>query len=133
MFDYISICKENPIGVLATINGEKIKTRMFLFLFAEGKKAYFSTSEKKPVCKQLNENPSVSFCTHSKNFEPVISLNGKAVFVEDPKLKVRALEESPLIKEIFKTPGNPDLKLFYIDIEEIETFLSNEGIKNYLL
>ena len=71
----------------------------------------------------------MSFCAYAEGFNPVISLNGKAVFVEDVKLKAQALDENPDIKELFKTPDNPVFKLFSIDTEEVVTFSFAEGSK----
>lgn len=133
MLNYAEILKENPNGVLATQNDGKVSTRVFQYLFAEGNKVYFSTSSEKPVYKQLQANPYVSFCTYPQNYTPVLSINGKAVFVEDMTLKTRALDEYPLIKGIYKTPDNPVFKIFYIDVEEIETFSFAEGPKQYKL
>jgi uncharacterized pyridoxamine 5'-phosphate oxidase family protein len=133
MFNFEPILKANPNGVLATQEGTKVKTRIFQYLFADGKKVYFSTSNEKPVYTQLQANPQVSFCTYPKDFNPVISINGKAVFVEDIKLKTRALDENPGIKGIFKTPDNPIFKIFYIDTEEVETFSFSEGPKTHTL
>ena len=133
MFDFVPILKENPNGVLATQDGVKVKTRVFQYLFADGKKVYFSTNGEKPVYAQLKANPQVSFCTYPNNFSPVLSANGKAVFVEDIGLKTRALDENPQIKGIYKTPDNPIFKIFYIDVEEIETFSFTEGPKTYTL
>ena len=98
MFNFEAILKENPNGVLATQDGVKIKTRVFQYLFADGKKVYFCTNTEKPVYAQLKTNPQVSFCTYSKDFSPVVSVNGEAVFVEDIGLKTRALDENPSIK-----------------------------------
>ena len=133
MFDFEPILKENPNGVLATQDGIKVKTRVFQYLFAEGKKVYFCTNSEKPVYAQLKANPQVSFCTYPKNFSLVLSVNGKAVFVEDIGLKTRALDENPPIKGIYKDPSNPLFKIFYIDVEEIQTFNFTEGPKTYTL
>jgi uncharacterized pyridoxamine 5'-phosphate oxidase family protein len=133
MIDYSEILRANPVGVLATQDGDKVKTRVFQFLFADGKKVYFCTSSEKAVYEQLKANPSVSFCTFSKDFAPVLSVDGKIVFTEDLTLKGRALDENPLIKGIYNTPDNPIFKLFYIDAEEIETFSFAEGAKTYKL
>jgi uncharacterized pyridoxamine 5'-phosphate oxidase family protein len=133
MFNFEPILKENPNGVLATQDGTKVKTRVFQYLFADGKKVYFGTNSEKPVYAQLKASPQVSFCTYSKNFSPVLSVNGKAVFVEDIGLKARALDENPGIKQIYKTPDNPIFKIFYIDAAEIETFSFTEGPKTYTL
>ncbi len=129
MNEFVSVLKANPNGVLATQDGQNVKTRVFQFLFAEENKVYFCTSSEKPVYGQLQKNPNVSFCTWQQNFSPVLSVNGKAVFVEDLKLKTRALDENPGIKGIYNTPDNPVFKIFYIDVNEVETFSFTEGPK----
>jgi uncharacterized pyridoxamine 5'-phosphate oxidase family protein len=133
MFDYAAVLKANPVGVFATLDGNKARTRVFQFLFADGKKVYFCTNSDKPVYAQLQANPNVSFCTYPQDFTPVVSVNGKAVFVEDIALKTRALDENPPIKGIYKTPDNPVFKIFYIDVEEVETFSFAEGPKTYTI
>jgi uncharacterized pyridoxamine 5'-phosphate oxidase family protein len=133
MIDYAAILKANPNGVLATRDGDGLRTRVFQYLFSDGDKAYFCTSSEKPVFAQLRANPGVSFCTHPADFNPVLSINGKAVFVDDIALKTRALDENPAIKGIYKTPDNPVFRLFYIDAEEVETFSFADGPKNYRL
>jgi uncharacterized pyridoxamine 5'-phosphate oxidase family protein len=133
MFDFVSILKANPNGVMATVDGEKVATRVFQYLFADGKKVYFCTSSEKPVYAQMTARPYVSFCAYAEGFNPVISLNGKAVFVEDAKLKAQALDENPGIKGIYQTPDNPVFKLFYIDTEEVVTFSFAEGSKTHKL
>ena len=127
MINYTEILKANPNGVMATQDGNKVKTRVFQYLFADGNKVYFCTNSEKPVYKQLQENPNVSFCTFPQNFTPVLSVNGKAVFVEDLALKTKALDDNPPIKGIYKTPDNPIFKIFYVDVEEVETFSFAEG------
>ena len=131
MIDYVKILEANPNGVLATNDGKSIRTRVFQYLFADGKKIYFCTNSEKPVYAQLKNNPNISFCTYPKDFNPVLSVNGKAVFVEDISLKTKALDENPMIKGIYETPDNPIFKIFYIDTEEIETFSFTEGPNIY--
>ena len=131
MIDYAAVLKANPNGVLATQDNGKIKTRVFQYLFTDGNKVYFCTSNEKPVYKQITANPYISFCTYTADFAPVISVNGKAVFVDDKALKIRALDENPGIQGIYNTPDNPVFELFYIDLEEVETFSFAEGPKTY--
>ena len=131
MINYAEALKANPSGVLATQDGNKVKTRLFQYLFADGNKVYFCTSSEKPVYKQLQANPNVSFCTFPQGFSPVLSVNGKAVFVEDLALKAKALDENPNIKSIYKSPDNPIFKIFYVEVEEIETFSFAEGARTY--
>jgi uncharacterized pyridoxamine 5'-phosphate oxidase family protein len=133
MFDFEPILTANPNGVLATQDGAKVKTRIFRYLFAEGKNVYFCTSSEKPVYAQLRANPQASFCAYPKDFSPVLSVNGKAVFIEDMAIKTRILDENPGIKGIYKNPDNPVFKVFYLEAEEIETFSYAEGPKTYTL
>jgi uncharacterized pyridoxamine 5'-phosphate oxidase family protein len=133
MIDYATILKANPNGVLATRDGDGLRTRVFQYLFSDGNKAYFCTSSEKPVFAQLKANPNVSFCTYPAEFIPVLSINGKAVFVDDIALKTRALDENPAIKGIYQTSGNPVFRLLYIDTEEVSTFSFADGPKSYKL
>ncbi|MBE7719734.1 pyridoxamine 5'-phosphate oxidase family protein [Lacrimispora indolis] len=133
MIDYAAVLKENPNGVLATQDGNKVKTRVFQYLFTDGNKVYFCTSNQKPVYNQIKANPYVSFCTYPADFAPVVSVNGNAVFVDDISLKARALDENPGIKGLYKTPDNPVFEIFYIDVEEVETFSYSDGPKTYTI
>jgi len=133
MINFAEILNANPIGVFATLDGNKVRTRVFQYLFADGKKAFFSTSSEKPVYAQIQANPNVSFCTYPQNFDPVLSINGKAVFVEDNALKVRALEVNPKLKGMYRSADNPVFRIFYIEVEEVTTFSFAEGPKSYKL
>jgi len=133
MIDYVSILKKNPNGVFATQENGKVKTRVFQYLFADNNKVYFCTSNQKSVYKQLNKVPYASFCTYPKDLSEVISVNGSVVFVNDLSLKTRALDENIGIKEIYKTPDNPVFEIFYIAVEEIETFSFTNGPITYTI
>jgi uncharacterized pyridoxamine 5'-phosphate oxidase family protein len=131
MIDYAALLKAAPCGVLATQENGKIKMRVFQYLFSDGNKVYFCTSSEKPVYAQLKANPEVSFCAYPADYNPVLSVNGTAVFVDDMALKTRALDENPGIKGIYNTPENPVFQIFYIDVKEVETFSFAEGPKTY--
>ena len=130
MFNFAEILKNHPNGVLATFDGQTIKTRVFQFLFAEGNRAYFCTGTGKPVYEQLKANPTVSFCSQGE-FSPVLSINGKAHFAGDTPLKQRAFDEHPMLSTIYNSPDNPVFNIFYIDVEEVQTFGFAEGPKVY--
>ncbi|MDR2902660.1 MAG: pyridoxamine 5'-phosphate oxidase family protein [Lactobacillales bacterium] len=132
MIDYKKILSENACGVLATQDKNRIRTRVFHYLFSIGDKAYFCTSNEKDVYRQLKFNPAVSFCTYSDAFNPVLSIDGSAVFSTDKELKKRALDENPEIKKIYKSPDNLAFELFYIDIEEIKVFDFKNGPRKFI-
>lgn len=129
MIDFSNFFKENLNGIFTTVENGKPKSRAFQFLFSDGKKVYFCTENNKAVYKQIKENPNVSFCVHKPDFSYVLSISGKATFVNDVNLKARTLDEYPALKEMFKTPNNPILELFYVDVEEVDTFDFVNGSK----
>jgi uncharacterized pyridoxamine 5'-phosphate oxidase family protein len=47
MIDFAAILKANPNGVLATADGNKVKTRVFQYLFSDGNKVYLGTGNEK--------------------------------------------------------------------------------------
>jgi uncharacterized pyridoxamine 5'-phosphate oxidase family protein len=124
--EFIHILETYRDGVLANRAGERLRTQIMTFSFAEGNRVYFCTTSDKPVYAQLVAHPYVSYCTFPEDFEPVLSLNGRVVFVEDTAVKQRALESNYYAIRHFRDVGNPLLRVFYIDVEEIETF-SSEG------
>jgi uncharacterized pyridoxamine 5'-phosphate oxidase family protein len=128
------ILQEHPNGVLANRNGKMIRTQIISFQFVEGNKVYFGTGSEKPLYQQLIQFPYVSYCTYPEDFEPVLSLNGKVVFTDDNALKERAFNgtgyASRFLRNHYKTLDNPNLKIFYIDVEEIETF-GADGVNVY--
>jgi uncharacterized pyridoxamine 5'-phosphate oxidase family protein len=97
---------------------------------------YFCTGSEKPLYEQLLSFPYVSYCTYPEDFEPVLSLNGKVVFSDDAALKSRAFNgtgyASGFVRNHYKSLDNPNLKLFYIDVEEVETY-DSDGAKMYRL
>ncbi len=129
MIDFSNFLKENLNGIFTTVENGKPKSRAFQFLFSEGKKVYFCTENNKAVYRQIKENPNVSFCSHKADFSYVLSISGKVTFVNDISLKARALNEYPALREIFKTPDNPIFELFYVDVEEVNTFDFINGSK----
>ena len=129
MIDFSNFLKENLNGIFTTVEDGKPKSRAFQFLFSDGKKVYFCTENNKAVFRQIKENPNVSFCVHKPDFSYVLSISGKATFVNDVNLKARTLDEYPTLKEMFKTPNNPILELFYVDVEEVDTFDFVNGSK----
>ncbi|GHV77738.1 hypothetical protein AGMMS49942_25590 [Spirochaetia bacterium] len=129
---FVKVLQENPNGVLANRNGEKLRTQIITFQFAEGKRAYFATNSTKLLYEQLKRHPNISYCTFAEEFEPVLSINGKVVFTEDAAIKLRVFNGSANVQRFYQTTDNPVYKVFYIDTEEIETF-DSYGAKRYKL
>lgn len=117
-------------GVFTTVCDNKPYTRVFQVLWYEDNKLFFCTGGKKEVYEQLLNNPNVSFCVENK-YNPVLSINGNAIFIDDISYKEKAFKELPMLESIYSSPSNEVFKLFYINITEIKTFSFNEGTKVY--
>lgn len=115
-------------GVFTTVADNRPYTRVFQVLWYEHNKLFFCTGSKKEVYKQLMNNPNVSFCSENK-YNPVLSIYGKAVFLDDISYKERAFKELPMLVNLYQTPQNELFKVFYIDIEEVKTFDYTNGPK----
>lgn len=129
MIDVQGLLRKYPNGTFATKSGDSIKLRAFQYLFGEGDRVYFCTANDKPVFKQMKEDVNVAFCTYAADFSEVLSLSGKAVFVDDVGLKQRALDENPMIKGIYKSSDNPVFELFYLEVKEVEYFKAGETVR----
>ncbi|MDR1374464.1 MAG: hypothetical protein LBJ24_05770 [Treponema sp.] len=127
---FAAVLQENQNGILANRNGNKLRTQIVTFQFFENNRVYFCTNSSKPMYEQLQRYPYVSYCQYADEYEPVVSINGKVVFVEDAALKSRLINENAHLKRLYHTPGNPIFKVFYINTEEVETF-DSEGAKIY--
>lgn len=105
---------KSQVQYLATVGVDgRPKVRPFQFMFEDGGKLYFCTSNRKPVFQELRKQPYVEFCASGENFS-WMRLSGKVVFSKDLTLKARVQEVSPIVKSIYKTPDNPTFELFYL-------------------
>jgi uncharacterized pyridoxamine 5'-phosphate oxidase family protein len=123
-----------PNGVLAfaetagPVSKLRLRTSIVTFQFAEENRIYFCTNRKKSLYQCLKKNPAVSYCTNADEFEPVLSFNGTVVFVEDLALKTRLMERNPRLRQFYQTPDNPVFTVFYIEVDNIETFDRNGAV-----
>jgi uncharacterized pyridoxamine 5'-phosphate oxidase family protein len=110
----IEFLKANPMGCLATVENRKPRVRPWGFMLEQEGKLWFCTANTKDVFRQLQENPTVEFCSTSKEMVTV-RLSGEVIFSQDLEIKKKILEHCDLVKSIYKTPDNPVLEIFYIE------------------
>jgi len=110
-----SFLVKSQVQYLATIGlDDRPKVRPFQFMLEEGGRLYFCTSNQKPVFQEMRKHPYVEFCASGDSFS-WLRLRGKVVFSNDPALKARIQDASPIVKSIYKTPDNPIFEIFYLD------------------
>ncbi len=89
MNDVTKFLEENPIQYLATVGLDgKPKVRPFMFILESDGKLYFSTSNQKPLYKEIKNFPFVELVTVSPEFV-WLRFSGEVVFSDKWKLKRR--------------------------------------------
>ena len=116
MKEVVEFLKAHPVQYLATAGLDgRPKVRPFQFKLEQGGRLYFSTTNDKPVYKEITRQPYVELCTCGENWS-WLRLSGRVTFSQDRSIKSRIIEEAvPLIKAVYKTPDNPLWALFYLD------------------
>jgi len=70
-----------------TVDGNEPRVRGFMLYKADGSGIVFHTSPKKPVYRQMTENPSVQICFYSPEQNCQIRVRGRVELVDDDSLK----------------------------------------------
>lgn len=114
MQEIIDFLKANPFVFIGTTEGPTPHVRPFQFQFGENGKLYFTTANTKDVYRQLKANPAVEFAALSRDMV-TLRVSGEVKFTGDRSVKARILDNSELVKKIYKTPDNPILEAFYLE------------------
>lgn len=134
MNEVVKFLKENTVQFFATIGLDgKPRVRPFQFMLEQEGKLYFCTGNQKDVYQQLEKCPYVEISATSPSFA-WIRLSGKAVFSKDMEIKKAIIENSGLVKSIYKTAENPIFELFYLeDAKAVIADFSGNPPKEYTL
>jgi uncharacterized pyridoxamine 5'-phosphate oxidase family protein len=132
--EVVGYMKDNTPQYLATVGLDgNPKVRPFRFMLEKGGRLFFATSNQKSVYREMEKHPYVEVCIMGKGGS-WIRLNGKAVFVEDMALKKEIFDMAANVRNIYKTPENPTLVIFYIEnARAVIASLSGEPPKNFTL
>jgi pyridoxamine 5'-phosphate oxidase len=114
--DCINFANENPICFLATVEDNQPRVRALGFWYADKTGFYFQTSTTKNFYRHLKENPNTEVCfyRHEHEIGPMLRITGKAEFLNDRKLKEKAIFDRPMLKDCGITADSPGLILFRI-------------------
>ena len=113
MNEVLLFLQENSPFYLATVEEGKPKVRPFGFVMEHEGRFWFSTNNKKNVYKQMLANPYFEMCTVAPD-RTWLRLQGKAVPGATPAIKAKALEVSPVLKQMYSVDDNI-FELFYIE------------------
>lgn len=108
----LKFLEENPLQYCATVGLDgKPKVRPFQMTFSDKDSPIYCTGARKEVYKELAANPhlEISVSTMTR----WLRISGKAVWLDDKKMTQRIIEHSMLVRSIYKSAENEDLKVFY--------------------
>ena len=126
MKEILQALTENPTFYLATNSPAGPRVRPFGFVMEYESKLYFLTSNDKDVFKQLKADSRFEVCSTPKDGMAWMRLKGKAVFDTRKEIIKKVFEIAPFLEQIYQTPDNPIIELFYI-AEGEATFYSFMG------
>jgi len=114
--DCIKFANENPICSLATVENEQPRVRILGFWFADETGFYFQTSTIKEIPGQLQKNPKSEVCFYKQEgmLGTMLRVSGEAEFIDDIKLKEKAIMDRPFLKSFGITANSPKLIIFKI-------------------
>ncbi len=129
--DCIKFSNENPICYLATIENDAPRVRALGFWFADETGFYFQTSSTKEFPHQLKKNPNTEICFYKPAgmIGTMLRIAGKVEFVNDLKLRERALADRPFLKSFGVTVDSPSLVLFRISHGQAHFWTMENNLK----
>ncbi|GFP75590.1 pyridoxamine 5'-phosphate oxidase family protein [Clostridium fungisolvens] len=116
MEELLKLLKENPNGVLATVDNGKPRVRPFGFILEEEGRFYFCTNSLKEVYKQLIKVPYIEYAVTTKDMVTV-RISGEIEFSDDIATKEKVLNIYEPVKLGYKSADNPIFKVFYMEHE----------------
>ncbi|GFZ32983.1 pyridoxamine 5'-phosphate oxidase [Clostridium zeae] len=114
MEELLKLLKENPNGVLATVDNGKPRVRPFGFIMEEEGKFYFCTNNLKEVYKQLMKVPYIEYSVTTKDMV-TLRISGEISFCDDLIIKDKVLNVHEPVKLGYKSADNPIFKVFYME------------------
>ncbi|CAJ38194.1 pyridoxamine 5'-phosphate oxidase family protein [Methanocella arvoryzae] len=112
--DCVKFANETNVCYLATIDNGQPRVRAMGLFLADETGIYLQTATMKDLYRQLKANPKVEMCFFKPGEQAgaMMRVEGEIEFVDDKKLKVKAIEDRPFLKAFGLTPDSPELIIF---------------------
>lgn len=110
----IDFLNKNNIGIVATSSDNKPYTRIQHIHLIKDNVFYFTTANVKRAYKQLNENPYIEFISMDNKYVTV-KISGETKFTNDINIKQMVMDNSPSVKQGYKSADNPIYEVFYLE------------------
>ncbi len=103
-----------PVAIATDADG-KPSVRFFSFKMYEDDKIYFMTAKSKNVYKELCKNPKMQICSLPNDKNEWVRIDAEAKFEDNKELIQKAFDIFPFFTQVYKTPDNEDIALFFLD------------------
>ena len=114
MEELLKFLEKNPIFYLATDDDGQPRVRPFGFHMMFDDKFYMVTALPKKVCKQMEKNPRVEFCSMAPDTH-FLRVSGEVVFDNDNmEAKKKVFEVMPDLLKMYGSAENPAMSVFYL-------------------
>lgn len=95
-----------------------------------GDRIYFGTSNNKGLFKHIQNYNGIEFCSCSRE-GVFLRLRANAVFEPNLEVKKMMFEKYPHLVNLYETPQNPKLEVFYLDNLSAKMQFPNGDFKLY--
>ena len=117
MYEFIT---KNPIGYMATVNGNKPHVRGMGMHRADENGIIYFTSYPKNVAKQLLANPQTEVCYFANGTQ--LRVSGRVEEVKDNTIKQEIVDKYPFLKPNIEKFGLDHLAVFRLKPVEASTW-----------
>lgn len=114
MDELLKFLEKNPVFYLATDDNGQPRVRPFRFHMIFNDKFYMVTALPKKVCKQMEKNPKIEFCSMAPDTH-FVRVSGEVVFDNDNMdAKKKVFEVMPDLLKMYGSAENPAMSVFYL-------------------
>ena len=114
MDELLKFLEKNPVFYLATDDNGQPRVRPFGFHMIFNDKFYMVTALPKKVCKQMEKNPKIEFCSMAPDTH-FVRVSGEVVFDNDNMdAKKKVFEVMPDLLKMYGSAKNPAMSVFYL-------------------
>ena len=114
MDELLKFLEKNPVFYLATDDNGQPRVRPFGFHMIFNDKYYMVTALPKKVCKQMEKNPKIEFCSMAPDTH-FVRVSGEVVFDNDNMdAKKKVFEVMPDLLKMYGSAENPAMSVFYL-------------------
>jgi pyridoxamine 5'-phosphate oxidase len=118
--EILEFIKSNPMGNLATVEGNKPHVRGMETYRADENGLIFYTSKTKDVSKQLSANPEVEVCYVAQGTQ--VRVSGRVELVKDTDLMKEIVEARPFLKPMVEQQGYDFMAVYRLKNGKVTTW-----------